>query len=72
MCLWELSCDFTETVPGFQCQRINKPNLFNFYENNFRQFQSGFDILSEGSKLLQTAEAGTGNQLHKLRIVLTW
>jgi hypothetical protein len=42
-----LTVHATSTVAGFQCQRVNKPNLLNLCKNIFREFHIGFDILSE-------------------------
>jgi len=42
-----LTVHSTSTVAGFQCQRVNKPNLLNLCKNIFREFHSGFDMLSE-------------------------
>jgi hypothetical protein len=42
-----LTVHSTSTAAAFQCSRGNKQNLLNLYKNIFREFHSGFDMMSE-------------------------
>ena len=42
-----LTVHSTSTAAGFQCTRGIMPNLLNLYENIFREFHSGFDMMRE-------------------------